>query len=250
MLPAMLFVLLAALSVVSQTDAFVHSTTSSYKYIRGLTSRAAFSSSRTALHLSEPSQNSELESLKQTEHELRDRLKEITTQKREILAARPLSIGIIGFGRFGQFMAERFVAQGANVAATSRTDYTKEANAIGCKFEPSLGSLFEKYEFDVVIVSVSILSFEDTVNRLSTYLRDRDVLVVDVLSVKEHARRIFLKALPPSCDILCTHPMFGPESGAESWRGLNLYVASENEERSDECYASELRSFFLRSLLA
>jgi prephenate dehydrogenase len=46
--------------------------------------------------------------------------------------------------------------------------------------------------------------------------------VVDVLSVKEHARQTMLAELPPECDILCTHPMFGPDSGKDGWRGLNF----------------------------
>lgn len=35
-----------------------------------------------------------------------------------------------------------------------------------------------------------------------------------------HARTTMLAHLPPSCDILCTHPMFGPESGKHGWQGL------------------------------
>ncbi len=31
-----------------------------------------------------------------------------------------------------------------------------------------------------------------------------------------------LERLPPEVDILCTHPMFGPTSGAGSWNGLNM----------------------------
>lgn len=46
------------------------------------------------------------------------------------------------------------------------------------------------------------------------------VLVSDVLSVKQYPHDLFLKCLPESADILCTHPMFGPESGANSWKGL------------------------------
>lgn len=45
-------------------------------------------------------------------------------------------------------------------------------------------------------------------------------LVVDVLSVKMYPRELLLRILPEEADILCTHPMFGPVSGAESWEGL------------------------------
>ena len=42
----------------------------------------------------------------------------------------------------------------------------------------------------------------------------RSTLFVDVLSVKEFPKSLLLRELPPECDILCTHPMFGPDSGA------------------------------------
>jgi len=29
-----------------------------------------------------------------------------------------------------------------------------------------------------------------------------------------------LENLPADCDVLCTHPMFGPESGKYGWQGL------------------------------
>ncbi len=50
----------------------------------------------------------------------------------------------------------------------------------------------------------------------------RSTLVVDVLSVKVFPKNLFLATLPPSLDILCLHPMFGPESGKGSWAGLPL----------------------------
>ena len=31
-----------------------------------------------------------------------------------------------------------------------------------------------------------------------------------------------LEHLPPECDILCTHPMFGPDSGKNGWENLNF----------------------------
>ena len=43
---------------------------------------------------------------------------------------------------------------------------------------------------------------------------------MDMLSVKEHARDTMLRYLPKQCDILCTHPMFGPDSGKNGWGGL------------------------------
>ncbi|CAM9840452.1 unnamed protein product, partial [Discosporangium mesarthrocarpum] len=80
-------------------------------------------------------------------------------------------------------------------------------------------SEFFANQLDVLVFSVSILSFEGVVKSIPKDLL-RGKLVVDVLSVKTHAKEILLKYLPEDADILCTHPMFGPESGANSWVGL------------------------------
>lgn len=66
-----------------------------------------------------------------------------------------------------------------------------------------------------------------------------ETLVVDVLSVKTHPRSLLLKLLPDTADILCTHPMFGPVSGAESWEHLPfMYDAVRTTpSRQDVCDA-------------
>lgn len=75
---------------------------------------------------------------------------------------------------------------------------------------------------DVVILSTSILSLEQVLGGLPIQRLRRNTLFVDVLSVKEFPKRLLLARLPPQVDILCTHPMFGPDSGKGSWAGLNL----------------------------
>lgn len=134
-------------------------------------------------------------------------------------ANMPLKIGIIGFGKFGQFLAKTFVKSHI-VHGAARGDYSLVAKEIGCDFTP----LFDLRSFiqadnDVILISTSIISFEDVLRNLPKELL-RGKLVVDVLSVKEHAKTTMLNELPPDCDILCTHPMFGPESGKYGWAGL------------------------------
>lgn len=45
-------------------------------------------------------------------------------------------------------------------------------------------------------------------------------LVTDMLSVKQHAKDVMLDCVPADSDVLCMHPMFGPDSGRNSWRNL------------------------------
>ncbi|EED94055.1 arogenate dehydrogenase, partial [Thalassiosira pseudonana CCMP1335] len=137
-------------------------------------------------------------------------------------------VGVIGFGRFGQFIAKYFTKYG-NVIGTSRADYTEIAEEMNAKFMPlsELETFVVEEDLDVVVLAVSIVSFKDTVKDLVPLLKkrmevkgnDSSPLIVDVLSVKEHPRNILLGLLPEECDVLCTHPMFGPDSARDGWRG-------------------------------
>jgi arogenate dehydrogenase (NADP+), plant len=175
-----------------------------------------------------------LEELKQREAELAKLLAAVRQEKLSAIRSRPLTIGVVGFGRFGQFIARTFQKYG-RVVVTSRTDYTDIASGMGVTYVP-LSNIdgFLAQELDVIVVATSILSFESTIRsivpHLEKYIMERaekggavkGPLIVDVLSVKEHARQVMLDLLPPECDILCTHPMFGPDSGKKGWHALNF----------------------------
>mmetsp|Transcript_12136 Transcript_12136/g.28330 ORF Transcript_12136/g.28330 Transcript_12136/m.28330 type:complete len:631 (+) Transcript_12136:75-1967(+) len=142
------------------------------------------------------------------------------------------TVAILGFGNFGQFLAKRMVSD-FDVIATSRSDNSQAAKELGVEWLPNLDAMLDR-EPDVLLISVSILSFEAMMKRVrasmdavSAARQAKDgspivwrTLVVDVLSVKVHAKSTLMALMPDTCDILCTHPMFGPESGRHSWRGL------------------------------
>nr|AYE54619.1 arogenate dehydrogenase beta [Macarthuria australis] len=130
-----------------------------------------------------------------------------------------LKIGIIGFGNYGQFLAKTMVAQGHTVLAHSRSDYSRSASKLGVSFFSDPHDLCESHP-DVILLCTSILSTEPVLKSLPLQRLKRSTLFVDVLSVKEFPRSLFLQILPPDFDILCTHPMFGPESGKHGWGGL------------------------------
>lgn len=67
----------------------------------------------------------------------------------------------------------------------------------------------------------------------------RNTLFVDVLSVKEFAKNVLLDVLPHDFDIICSHPMFGPQSAKHGWDGLyfvyeNVRIGNE-ENRVNRC---------------
>ncbi|KNA03712.1 hypothetical protein SOVF_206530 [Spinacia oleracea] len=130
-----------------------------------------------------------------------------------------LKVAIVGFGNYGQFLAKTMVSQGHTVLAYSRSDYSKIASNLGVSFFSDPDDLCEEHP-EVILLCTSILSTEFMLNSLPLQRLKRSTLFVDVLSVKEFPRNLFLQTLPPDFDILCTHPMFGPESGKNGWGGL------------------------------
>jgi arogenate dehydrogenase (NADP+) len=175
-----------------------------------------------------------LEELKQREAELSALLASVRREKLSAIRSRPLTIGVVGFGRFGQFIARTFAKYGT-VVVTSRSDYSEIARGMGVKYVPlSDPDAFLEEGLDVIVVATSIMSFESLIQSLAPSIQkdlDRRAeqgegvhgpLVVDVLSVKEHARQVMLDELPAECDVLCSHPMFGPDSGKDGWKSLTF----------------------------
>ena len=94
-----------------------------------------------------------------------------------------LKIGIVGFGKFGQFLAKTFVKKN-EVYCMSKEDKTTVAKELGVKYLPLFDvNSFAKFNCDVILISVSIISFEDVIRSLPKELL-RGKLIVDVLSVK------------------------------------------------------------------
>ncbi|GAV62448.1 PDH domain-containing protein, partial [Cephalotus follicularis] len=132
-----------------------------------------------------------------------------------------LKIGVVAFGPFGQFLAKTMIKQGHTLTTTSRTDYTQLCNNMGVSFFRDVGAFIEA-DNDVIMICTSILSLSKVMQSMPFHLLKRPTLFVDVLSVKEHPRDVLLQVLPEESDVLCTHPMFGPESGSHGWKGLTF----------------------------
>ncbi|XP_058073444.1 arogenate dehydrogenase 2, chloroplastic-like [Magnolia sinica] len=130
-----------------------------------------------------------------------------------------LKIAIIGFGNFGQFLAKTITKQGHIVLAHSRSNYSESAHRLGVSFFSDPHDLCEEHP-DVILLCTSIISTKYVLSSLPIQRLKRNTLFIDVLSVKEFPKNLFLQILPLEFDILCTHPMFGPESGKKGWKDL------------------------------
>ncbi|HHN81646.1 MAG TPA: prephenate dehydrogenase/arogenate dehydrogenase family protein [Methanomicrobia archaeon] len=123
------------------------------------------------------------------------------------------SVGIVGFGRFGQLCA-RHLTPHFKVVAYSRKNRTTHADGMGVQ----LVGLEECARQDIVIISVSISAFERVVEQIAAHVKE-GALVIDVCSVKEHPVAVMERLLPATVRCVGSHPLFGPDTARDSVAG-------------------------------
>ena len=128
------------------------------------------------------------------------------------------SVGIIGCGRLGGLLVG-LLAKDFKVFAYDARPLSRRIRSLGGVPAP----LEEVCGQDAVILCVPIRDIETVLRRIRGLLRP-GTLVVDTCSVKEHPARLMKKILPRHVEILATHPTFGPDSAAESLKGLKIIV--------------------------
>ena len=119
-------------------------------------------------------------------------------------------IGIIGFGRFGKLVAH-YLARDLDVYVYNRSD--KDAEIAGTGAHPAPLDMVCRQK--IVIPCVPISTLKENLKTIAPLL-EPGAVVIDVCSVKEYPVQWMLEELPESVSILATHPMFGPDSAADS----------------------------------
>ena len=128
------------------------------------------------------------------------------------------SIGIIGFGRFGRLMA-RYLSPDGQVRGHDPRVSPEAIAAVGAA-PASIGDVCRS---DIVILAVPISHLQGLLSAIRPHLPP-ETLVVDVCSVKKQPVRWMQELLPETVDILGTHPMFGPDSAADSLEGCKIVL--------------------------
>jgi prephenate dehydrogenase len=124
------------------------------------------------------------------------------------------SVGIIGFGSFGKFLAER-LNDFCEVRVFSRRDRQNKWAT----------ELAEVAASDFIILAIPIGGYREVLDELKPLIKP-DSVIVDVCSVKQEPVRI-IKEMLPEQPLVATHPLFGPESAAQSLRGHTLAICPE-----------------------
>jgi prephenate dehydrogenase len=123
------------------------------------------------------------------------------------------AIGIIGYGAFGRFMAGH-LAKHAEVLVHDR--HRAEVPS-GVRW----AELDEVASASVVILAVPVQEMEALLRRIGKQLKP-GTLVLDVASVKTLPVELMKQYVPDTCEIMATHPLFGPQSGAKGIAGFTV----------------------------
>ncbi len=136
------------------------------------------------------------------------------------------SIGIIGFGSFGQFLfelsKEHFPDLMVKVSSSRQEPDGKD-------FFP----LEEVCATDLLFLCVPINAFEETVEKILPLLGENTV-VCDVTTIKKHTVSVLQEKKVPH--YIATHPMFGPYSYAKhnnSLKSLRIAVCDSSLDKNE-----------------
>lgn len=130
------------------------------------------------------------------------------------------TVSIIGFGRFGKvlyrllkddFIITLYQRHPIDIALLNKK--TKIAKHVA-----------EIYKSEVIFFASPIETFEDVVRAHQKYFHPNHLLI-DVLSVKLHPKKVFTKYLKNlDTQAMLTHPMFGPDSSKNGFQGLPMIM--------------------------
>jgi prephenate dehydrogenase len=126
-----------------------------------------------------------------------------------------VEIGIIGYGRFGQFAAEHL-----------RKDFqvvVYDRKRIRCPKGTRRGSLEEVASRPLLLLCVPISTISAICHEIKPHLTPGQ-LIIDTCSVKEKPLQEMARSLPRFVEILGTHPLFGPDSARNGIRGLKIVL--------------------------
>jgi prephenate dehydrogenase len=142
------------------------------------------------------------------------------------------TLGLIGFGQFGQLAARTLKAHFDVLV----TDLAAGAEAAAREVGVAFGSLKDTARREVVIVAVPVSAMQAVFTAIAPHLQP-GALVIDVGSVKMLPSQWMAQILPAHVDLVATHPLFGPQSAKHSLQGLRFVVCPIRGDRHDKVAA-------------
>lgn len=129
-----------------------------------------------------------------------------------------MTIGLIGYGRFGRFAAKHLSTRARVVVYDPRVK--GRASRGGRIVHATLG---EAAGQPVVILAVPVSALRNVLHAVRRHVRP-GALIIDVCAVKTLPARWMVEMLPTRVRILGTHPLFGPDSASRSLKGKTVVL--------------------------
>lgn len=136
-------------------------------------------------------------------------------------------IGIIGFGAFGQLLANT-LAPHAKVRVFDKTK-TKIPSAI------RVSSISQLSDAQIIIIATPLESINSICQEIAVFVSDKTI-VMDVCSVKVIPQKIIKEVLGDKCRVIATHPLFGPQSVQQNKgvQGLKMVICRDDIQNFPE----------------
>ena len=142
------------------------------------------------------------------------------------------TLGLIGFGQFGQ-LAARVLKDHFDVLVA---DASEGAAQVAAELGVGFGSIEQAAAREIVIVAVPVRVMREVFAQIAPHLTP-GALVIDVGSVKMLPAQWMAELLPEHVDLVATHPLFGPQSAKAGLAGLRLVVCPIRGARADKVAA-------------
>lgn len=150
----------------------------------------------------------------------------------------PTTIGLIGFGAFGQLIAHHI----RPYFPVCAYDPAPGLQPVAARHGVVLTSLAAAARCPVVVLALPVGRMAEIVAAIAPHIQPGS-LVLDVGSVKVVPAELMERGLPDHAEIAATHPLFGPQSARDGIAGLKIAVCPIRGRR---CYSM---AAFLRKQL-
>ncbi len=138
------------------------------------------------------------------------------------------TLSVIGVGAFGELMIKHLAPH----FDVHIFDPARDLAALGQTYGVRPATLENAAKCEIVLLAVPVREIEGVARKIAPFLTQGQ-LVMDVASVKCLPKKIFLETLPPEIDLVGLHPLFGPQSGKNGIKGLNVAVVNVRGDRAD-----------------
>ena len=128
-------------------------------------------------------------------------------------------MGLFGLGAFGRLIVKHL----SPYFDIHACDPAPDARAYARRHNVTLTTLEAAARCDIVVLATPVRTLKAMAEAVAPFVKPHG-LVVDVGSVKMKPAKWLVDALPKTVSILCTHPLFGPQSARKGVHDLEIVL--------------------------